>query len=93
MLNEIELTDIDILMLTGLTEHDARYFVNNGAIIYRDFEECINTYLDEFASSWDDEDFIEYKNDILKMIETGKPIIDWDIVRSNNHKYYIQYCL
>ncbi len=85
MLNEIELTDIDILMLAGLTEHDA--------IIYRDFEECINTYLDEFASSWDDEDFIEYKNDILKMIETGKPIIDWDIVRSNNHKYYIQYCL
>lgn len=81
------LTDFEILKETGMTDYDAKKHLERGTTVYRDFEEHLEDYIEEFDS---DE---EGKEAIREMVRTGKPMPDWDVVDHNGHKYYICYCL
>ena len=70
---------IEILMEDRCTKSEAEKHLKNGTIIFEDFEENFEKYMDEEV----------YRN----MIETGEPITDWGVVKLEGKTYYIQYVL
>lgn len=81
------MTDIEILMKDGCTESEANKHLKNGTTIFTDFEENIESYLDE----WDIDE--EDRDEFRKMVSDGIPARDWGIVKDDDKTYYIMYCL
>ena len=79
--------EIEILMEDRCTKSEAEKHLKNGTIIFEDFEENFEKYMDE----WDIEE--EERESYKKMIETGEPITDWGVVKLEGKTYYIQYVL
>lgn len=79
--------EIAILMLDHCTKFDAEKHLKNGTVIYSDFEECF----DEYINGWDfDNDYVE---DLRNMVKTHKRVDGWSIVNYNGKTYYIEYVL
>ena len=79
--------EIEILMEDRCTKSEAEKHLKNGTIIFEDFEENFEKYMEE----WDIEE--EERESYKKMIETGEPITDWGVVKLEGKTYYIQYVL
>ena len=79
--------EIEILMEDRCTKSEAEKHLKNGTIIFDDFEENFEKYMEE----WDIEE--EDREAYQKMIETGEPITDWGIVEKDGKTYYIMYAL
>lgn len=79
--------EIEILMMDRCTKAEAEKHLNNGSIVFTDFEEYFNDYMKE----WDieEEEIPTYK----KMIEEKIPVTDWGIVEDDGKTYYIMYVL
>lgn len=88
-------SEVDILILDGCTEAEAKRHLESGTIIYSDFEESFDYYMKEWKASYkeDSEDYVELVKDMRRMVDSGVPARDWGIVEFDGHKYYIQYCL
>ena len=78
---------IEILMEDRCTKSEAEKHLKNGTIIFEDFEENFEKYMEE----WDIEE--EEREVYRNMIETGEPITDWGVVKLEGKTYYIQYVL
>lgn len=76
-----------ILVEDGCTASEAEKHLKNGTIIFDDFEEKIDDYLDEWEIN--EEDREEYR----KMITDKIPVTDWGIVEKDGKTYYIEYVL
>ena len=79
--------EIELLMLDKCTKLEAEKHLKNGSTIFEDFEENIESYLDE----WNIEE--EDKNEYRKMVTDKIPVRDWGIVEDNEKTYYIMYVL
>ena len=79
--------EIELLMLDRCTKSEAEKHLKNGSTIFEDFEENIESYLDE----WNIEE--EDKNEYRKMVTDKIPARDWGIVEDNGKTYYIMYVL
>lgn len=79
--------EIMILVEDGCTVSEAEKHLKNGTIIFDDFEEKIEDYLDEW--NIDEEDREEYR----KMVTNKIPVRDWGIVEKDGETYYIEYVL
>ena len=79
--------EIELLMLDRCTKSEAEKHLKNGSTIFEDFEENIESYLDE----WNIED--EDKDEYRKMVTDKIPARDWGIVEDNGKTYYIMYVL
>ena len=79
--------EIELLMLDRCTKSEAEKHVKNGSTIFEDFEENIESYLDEWNIEEEDKD--EYR----KMVTDKIPARDWGIVEDNGKTYYIMYVL
>lgn len=79
--------EIELLMLDRCTKSEAEKHLKNGSTIFEDFEENIESYLDEWNIEEEDKD--EYR----KMITDKIPARDWGIVEDNGKTYYIMYVL
>ena len=79
--------EIEILMDDRCTRKEAEKHLKDGTIIFEDFEENLESYLDE----WDIEE--EEREAYRNMIETGIPVTDWGIVEKDGKTYYIMYVL
>ena len=79
--------EIEILMQDRCTRLEAEKFLKNGAVIFEDFEENMEYYLDGWAI--EEEDREEYR----KMVTDKIPVADWGIVEQDGKKYYIMYVL
>lgn len=79
--------EIKILMEDGCTASEAEKHLKNGSIVFDDFEEKIEDYLDEWEIN--EEDREEYR----KMITDKTPATDWGIVEKDGETYYIEYVL
>lgn len=78
---------IEILMKDGCTRSEAEKFLNKGTIVFDDFEEFFDSYMQERGI--DEEEQEEYK----QMIATGKALPDWGVVEDSAKRYYIEYAL
>ena len=81
------MNDIEILMMDGCTKREAEKHLNNGSIVFDDFEENFDSYMNDWDVS--EEDVPKFR----KMIDEKKPSRDWGIVESDGKTYYIMYCL
>lgn len=81
------MNNIEILMMDGCTKKEAEKHLNNGTIVFEDFEENFDSYMNDWDVS--EEDVPKFR----KMIDEKKPLRDWGIVESNGTTYYIMYCL
>lgn len=79
--------DVDILMLDRCTRAEAEKHLKNGSVVFDDFEENFEAYLDE----WDIEE--EDKEAYRKMVADKIPVADWGIVEQDGKTYYISYVL
>ena len=79
--------EIELLMLDRCTKSEAEKHLKNGSTIFEDFEENIESYLDEWNIEEEDKD--EYR----KMVTDKIPARDWGIVEDNGKAYYIMYVL
>ena len=79
--------DVDILMLDRCTRAEAEKHLKNGTVIFEDFEENLESYLDE----WDIEE--EDREAYRKMVVDKIPVADWGIVEQDGKTYYIDYAL
>lgn len=79
--------EIELLMMDRCTKSEAEKHLKNGSTIFEDFEENIESYLDE----WDIEE--EDKDEYRKMVTDKIPARDWGIVEDNRKTYYIMYVL
>ena len=79
--------EIELLMLDRCTKSEAEKHLKNGSTIFEDFEENIESYLDEWNIEEKDKD--EYR----KMVTDKIPASDWGIVEDNEKTYYIMYVL
>ena len=79
--------EIELLMLDKCTKLEAEKHLKNGSTIFEDFEENIESYLDEWNIEEKDKD--EYR----KMVTDKIPARDWGIVEDNGKTYYIMYVL
>ena len=79
--------EIELLMLDRCTKSEAEKHLKNGSTIFEDFEENIESYLNE----WNIEE--EDKNEYRKMVTDKIPVRDWGIVEDNEKTYYIMYVL
>ena len=79
--------EIELLMLDRCTKSEAEKHLKNGSTIFEDFEENIESYLDEWNIEEEDKD--EYR----KMVTDKIPPRDWGIVEDNGKTYYIMYVL
>ena len=79
--------EIELLMLDRCTKSEAEKHLKNGSTIFEDFEENIESYLNE----WNIEE--EDKNEYRKMVTDKIPARDWGIVEDNGKTYYIMYVL
>lgn len=79
--------EIELLMLDRCTKSEAEKHLKNGSTIFEDFEENIESYLDEWNIKEEDKD--EYR----KMVTDKIPARDWGVVEDNGKTYYIMYVL
>ena len=79
--------EIELLMLDRCTKSEAEKHLKNGSTIFEDFEENIESYLNEWNIEEEDKD--EYR----KMVTDKIPVRDWGIVEDNEKTYYIMYVL
>lgn len=79
--------EIEILMQDGCTRAEAEKHLKNGTVVFDDFEENFEAYLDE----WDVEE--EDKEAYRKMVADKIPVADWGIVEQDGKTYYIDYAL
>lgn len=79
--------EIELLMLDRCTKSEAEKHLKNGSTVFEDFEENIESYLNE----WEIED--EDKDEYRKMVTDKVPARDWGIVEDNGKTYYIMYVL
>ena len=79
--------EIELLMLDRCTKSEAEKHLKNGSTIFEDFEENIESYLNEWNIEEEDKD--EYR----KMVTDKIPARDWGIVEDNGKTYYIMYVL
>jgi hypothetical protein len=79
--------EIELLMLDKCTKSEAEKHLKNGSTIFEDFEENIESYLNEWNIEEEDKD--EYR----KMVTDKIPARDWGIVEDNGKTYYIMYVL
>lgn len=79
--------EIAILMEDHCTKAEAEKHLKNGTVVYPDFEENFDLYMNEWDA--DEEDIEMYR----KMIENGKAAPDWGVVKYEQKTYYIQYVL
>ena len=81
---------IEILMADRCTRAEAEKHLNNGTVIFEDFEENLDSYIKELS----DEDIVGFdEKSFREMVETKKPLPDWGIVEQDGKTYYIMYCL
>lgn len=80
--------EIELLMLDRCTKSEAEKHLKHGSTIFEDFEENIESYLDEW-NIIEEEDKDEYR----KMVTDKIPARDWGIVEDNGKTYYIMYAL
>ena len=79
--------EIELLMLDRCTKSEAEKHLKNGSTIFEDFEENIESYLNEWNIEEEDKD--EYR----KMVTDKIPVRDLGIVEDNEKTYYIMYVL
>ena len=79
--------EIEILIKDGCTKKNAERHLKNGTIIFDDFEENLETYLNE----WDIEE--EDRDEFRKMVFDKIPVGYWGIVNEDEKTYYIMYSL
>lgn len=77
--------EIEILMEDRCTEAEAIKLLNNGTIVYDDFEEHFEHYAKEWAT--DEDECSKFES----MVKDGVPMADWSIVTHDGKKYYIAY--
>ena len=79
--------EIELLMKDGDTRSEAEKHLKDGAMIFEDLAENLESYLDE----WDveEEDREAYRN----MIKNKIPVADWGIVEDDGKTFYIMYVL
>lgn len=77
--------EIEILMQDKCTRKEAEKYLKNGTIIFEDFGENFESYLDEWGIVEDGRD--AYR----KMIADKIPMTDWGIVEQDGNTYYIMY--
>lgn len=69
--------ELELLMMDRCTKSEAEKHLKNGSTIFEDFEENIESYLDEWNVEEEDKD--EYR----KMVADKIPARDWGIVEDN----------
>ena len=74
-------------MKDGCTISEAEQHLNNATIVFSDFEENFDSYMNEWGC--DEEEKEAYKD----MLESKTPVMDWGIVESEGHTYYISYTI
>ena len=79
--------EIEILMEDRCTRAEAEKHLKDGTIIFEDFAENLESYLDE----WDIEE--EDREAYRKMVADKIPVADWGIVEQDGKTYYIEYAL
>lgn len=79
--------DLDILIVDGCTEAEAKKHLERGTMVYSDMEEKFDKYVEEWQL---DE---EEREAIRNMIDTKEPARDWGIVDIDGKTYFIQYVL
>lgn len=79
--------EIEILVMDGCTSSEAEKHLNKGTIVFDDFEEHFDDYMDEWGI--DEEEKKEYK----AMIDFKNPVVDWGIVEDEGNTFYIMYVL
>lgn len=81
--------EMNILLSTGMTQHDAKKHMKMGAIIYE-----VNDYLNNFNEYADalEEDA---KTELRNFLKKGKDGTIWDndLTTYEDKKYYIEYAL
>lgn len=82
-----KLSDIEVLMKDGCSKEEAEKHLKRGTIVYEDFDENFETYMEDWGV--EEESIDEYK----KMVETKTPVEDWGVVEHQGKTYYISYCL
>ena len=86
--------EIEILMEDRCTKSEAEKHLKNGTIIFDDFEENFDKYMEEWKYlAEDEEEYTKMVKSYRNMIETGEPVIDWGVVKLEGKTYYIQYVL
>ncbi len=81
-----------ILMADSKTKREAERRIRaNTAVIYDDFEERFDSYMNEWFGDWNEEDRDEEVEKHREMIETGEALLDWGIVNLDGKRYYILY--
>ena len=85
--------EIKILIEDGCTKSDAEKHLKNGTIIFEDFKENFESYMEEWKDGFAEEDFTYMVESYKKMVETGKPVMDWGVVKFEGKTYYIMYAL
>lgn len=82
------MTDVEVLMMDGCTESEAKKHLERGTTVFTDFVQNFDEYMNEWNVEEDEKEM--YK----EMILTKKACPDWSIVEDfENNLYYIQYCL
>ena len=85
---------IEILTADRCTKAEAEKALKLCTTVFDDFEENFDKYMEEWRSSYsDNEDYEEAVKSYKKMIETGDPVEDWGVVKKDGKTYYIEYVL
>ena len=79
--------EIEILMEDRCTKSEAEKHLKDGTTVFEDFEENLESYLDE----WDIEE--EDREAYRKMVTDKIPVADWGVVEQDGKTYYIDYAL
>ena len=79
--------NVEILVKDGCTRSEAENHLKNGTVIFDDFEENFNTYMEEWNCS--PEQAAAYKD----MVNTKNPVPDWGVVKVDSCTFYIMYSL
>ena len=86
--------EIEILMEDRCTRAEAERHLKNGTVIFEDFEENFDKYMEEWKDpAEDEEEYTKMVEGYKKMIKTGIPITDWGVVTVDGKTYYIMYVL
>ena len=85
---------IEILMEDRCTKSEAEKLLKNGTTIFEDFKENFDKYMEEWKYlAEDEEEYIKMVEGYKKMIKTGIPVTDWEVVKKDGKTYYIMYVL
>ena len=79
--------NVEILVKDGCTRSEAENHLKNGTVIFDDFEENFDKYIQEW--NCDEEEKEAYR----KMIDSKNPVPDWGVVELDGKTFYIMYIL